>query len=364
MKKSFITIVATNEQFNNSDSTGSIQTPDESQLMQTIDAGNEVDNLADMADTSASAQTQLNDLAMYVESAEKRGGMSPAMAQVVEFTHECIISRLGYTAKGKNPTITRVVPSLEGFKNEATRKKETHYTAESIKERASQIGARAKEIILKMWEKIKEIFNTMFSGRDESQLVNAIKAIDSYIKRAKAQTDTSSTVRAKEIFNDFETAVTAFKIGEGALTLATAALGASATTRAIKSGDLDIPDTLDDDIKEVHDMIQATSSDTGEVAVMSTAQLSQLNKEALDFLTKVRYFSDTSIEALGPVIKQNAQNSHNLSDDDAQKMADDIIKDILRKQTEVAREVCGPLIRLTRSYVAYANACLKTMDVK
>lgn len=263
---------------------------DEVQLISQIKEGKDLDDLVEIAEGGAAAQEQLNTLAGYVESAEKRGGMSSAMAQMTALTFECIVSGLGYTTKGKNPTTSKVVESLENFRNAETRLKSTQYTAETIKERAKEIGRKVIEAIKALIAKITNYVKERM--KDSSQLSNAFNAIKKRLKglsTAKKMGQMSSfkgfgspaevTSRLTELKAVIEQGK---KLSQEAATKLTAGYESEEGSYGAVVGLFDQWEAFD---KRAEDLASAIGREKGEVKAPDVAAMNALATEGLAIIT-------------------------------------------------------------------------------
>lgn len=148
----------------------------------------DIDSTMEFVNDAVVANEQLATLAKLVKTAEARGGMSPALAQMTAFTHECIVSNLGFTTKGKKPTIKKVVTSLESFKDTDKRAYQTALTLEEIESNKEAISAKIKKMIQAIIERIKTFFSKVMSLVSGAE-TNFNKAIEMANKAKRDSSD-------------------------------------------------------------------------------------------------------------------------------------------------------------------------------
>lgn len=317
----------------------------EVQLIESEKEGVELDKLVEVAEGGAAAQDQLNTLAGYVESAEKRGGMSPALAQVVAFTHECIVSRLGYTTKGKNPTARRAVASLEGFKKEDTRKQETHYTAESLREQAKELGNRALEMIRKIWAQIRSYMSKLFSAKIKSDLKTNLASDKAAVTKLKSQDVGTRTMEAKGYFADYKTLADTLasvdaelKKSLRILELPKISYDGEANIEAIAKK---LKDALDSE-QAVHPLMKGTDL----IAIITYAEGVLMTIDRLNSLTAGKE---------KPTWMANLVKS----EEDAEQT-----REALRAEAELVRTVVAPAVRMLREVTVYAKKWVRVAQVR
>lgn len=347
---------------------------DEVQLIEENKQNEEITDLIDSTDTAERAANNLNTLAGYVASAEKRGGMSPALAQVVAFSHECIVSSMGYTARGKSPTTSKVVESLEDFKNADTRRYKTYETAESIRRTAGVVLERVVRAIKKLIEMITEFVKDRL--RQSDQLEKGLKAIKARLSKIKAK-DKYEDIHGPAAFSTVDKAKIIIRDTKE-LVDTCMALSQDVTANAAKNFTEHQGDKVDAIMDELFDkyeglvkirdgIVEKSSGEAGQIQCPKPAELQAMTDMAL---TSVKKYNDAlnaweSTKAkIVPLLKYGELKSRTDRSDkgnDLRFMNQRVRRPAVNIQSQVFQTATSGVVPTIRRFLSYSNAATKNM---
>lgn len=325
-------LLATNEDLSSSGALGATEDALKAQETATevadgnvevIENAGEIDNLNTGIEDAFEASDRVEELLGAAEETMQQGGMSEKEAELLEISHESILSSLGMGHRTTTHT-SNPVPSLESFGSEVSRGSATLVTVESLKDTGKTIISKIVAALKAAWNTVSNFIagllrNRAVMARHLDNLEAKVKAIPADAKPAKDSFKTAAAAlsvagkadvsTAKKILMTAKGLVNASITISGAFGAAADSKGAVTTIKAAVQrlpkrgsdfGDLTHGRTIA--VKTEDDYVTLEVKDSGakaeSIEAPSKAQMLDLISDAKARLTELR-----AAEKLAPGFK-------------------------------------------------------------